>query len=85
MRIFVNIESVFIGLPPFFEIPLPCPFSIRNTATMKSVGFPLDKPAMAKCLVVVHTVRELVSGGIIIRIISARRATRREKLQFKED
>ena len=36
-------------------------------------------------LVVVHTVRELVSGGITIRIISARRATRREKLQYKED
>ena len=44
----------------------------------------MGKSADMKTLVIVHTYKEIVNGHEVIRIISARRATRKEARQYEE-
>lgn len=78
-------EVSFLRAATVFRDPLGLSVFDQEHSDLEERWISIGQSSGGEILVVVHTFREISGRDVSIRIISARRATKREELQYRED
>jgi uncharacterized DUF497 family protein len=71
------------ALPPYSGIPMRCQYLTRTIVRKRNVGSRWDFDSGGALLVVHHTFENVDESTCLIRVISAREATKSEARQYE--